>query len=291
VSRRVASIHADWLTLVEPSGPFLTLPVLRRVWPNGLDHLDSEARAEVRRHLAALDTADPGSTTTWVEWVLRDLLRYGPRLAAGPAIPGTLTHVVAEHATVLRPDYALVEPAGDGATRARMLMTVHPPGTRLDARLPGDRWSATPVERLALLCRATGVDLGLTTNATAWVLVWAPKDSAMGRATFSADLFSEEPVLLDAFTSVLGARRFFAAADGDRLERLLAESASAQADVTGKLGQQVRQAVELLVGAISRADREHEGGLLTEIEPHQVYEAAVSVLMRCVFLLYGLATK
>jgi hypothetical protein len=287
VSRRVASIHADWLTLVEPSGPFLTLPVLRRVWPNGLDHLNSEARAEVRRHLAALDTDDAGSTTTWLEWVLRDLLAYGQRLAAGPAVPGTLTHVVAEHAMVLRPDYALVEPAKDGATRARMLLTVYPPGTRLDARLPGDRWSATPVERLALLCRATGVEVGLTTNAMAWVLVWVPKDSAMGRATFSADLFSEEPVLLDAFTSVLGARRFFAAADGDRLEQLLEESASAQADVTGKLGQQVRQAVELLVGAISRADRDREGELLAGIEPHQVYEAAVSVLMRCVFLLYA----
>jgi hypothetical protein len=257
------------------------------VWPNGLDHLDSETRAEVRRHLAALDTDDAVSTTAWVEWVLRDLLAYGPRLAAGPAIPGTLTHVVAEHAMVLRPDYALVEPTGEGSTRTRMLIIVHPPSTRLDARLPGDRWSATPVERLALLCRATGVEVGLATNDMAWELVWAPRDSAMGRATFSADLFSEEPVLLDAFTSVLGARRFFAAADGDRLEDLLAESASAQAEVTGKLGQQVRQAVELLVGAISRADRERQGELLADIEPQQVYEAAVSVLMRCVFLLFA----
>jgi hypothetical protein len=176
---------------------------------------------------------------------------------------------------------------GDGATRARLLVTVHPPGTRLDARPPGDQWSATPIDRLALLCRATGVELGLATNAAAWVLVWAPRNAAMGKATFSADLFSEEPVLLDAFTSVLGARRFFAAAEGDRLEQLLAESASAQAEVTGKLGQQVRQAVELLVGAMSRANREHDGELLAGIEPHQVYEAAVGVLMRCVFLLYA----
>jgi hypothetical protein len=286
VSRRVAGVHADWLTIVEPSGPFLTLPVLRRVWPNGLDHLDAEARAEVRRQLAALDTDDAASVTAWVEWVLRDLLAYGPRLAAGPAVPQTLTHVVAEQTTILHPDYALMEPVGDGATRARLLVTVHPPGTRLDARPAGSQWASTPIDRMALLCRATGVDLGLVTNATAWVLVWAPRDSAMGRATFSADLFSEEPVLPDAFTSVLGARRFFAVADGDRLEQLLAESASAQAEVTGKLGQQVRQAVELLVSAMSRADRERDGELLAGITPHRVYEAAVGVLMRCVLLLY-----
>ena len=188
---------------------------------------------------------------------------------------------------MLRPDYALVEPAGGGATRARLLITVHPPGTRLDTGIPGDRWSATPIERAALLCRATGVELGLVTDATAWVLVWASPNSAMGRATFSSDLFSEEPVLLDAFTSVLGSRRFFAVADNDRLEQLLAGSVLAQAEVTGKLGQQVRQAVELLVRAMSRADQERHGELLTGIDPHLVYEAAVGVLMRCVFLLYS----
>ena len=276
-------MHADWLRLVEPNGPFLTLPVLRRVWPNGLDHLDADARAEVRRHLADLDLDVPSSITTWVEWVLTDLLAYGPRLQSGPQVSATLAHVVAEHGTVLRPDHVL----DDGSGHPRLLVTVHPPATRLDARPAGDRWSATPVERLASLCRATGVELGLATNALSWVLVWAPKGGASGSATFSADLFSEEPVLLDAFVSVLGARRFFAVAVPDRLDALLAESVSAQAEVTDKLGGQVRQAVELLVAAMSRADRDRHGELLADVDPHQLYEGAVSVLMRLVLLLYA----
>src|SRR5690606_21012240 len=197
---------------------FLTLPVLRRVWPNGLDHLDAEARAEVRRHLADLDLDDPASATAWIEWVLTDLLSYGRRTLSGPEVPATLAHVVAEHGAVLRPDHVLDDSNG----RARLLVTVHPPGNRLDARPAGDRWSASPVELLALLCRATGAQLGLATDATHWVLVWAPKDGASGTATCSADLFSEEPVLLDAFASVLGARRFFAVAETDQLEALLA---------------------------------------------------------------------
>ncbi len=279
----IAGTHADWLRLVEPNGPFLTLPVLRRVWPNGLDHLDADARAEVRRHLADLDLDDPASVTAWVEWVLTDLLSYGRRLQSGPQVPASLTHVVAEHGAVLRPDHVL----DDGSGRARLLVSVHPATSRLEARPVGDRWSASPVERLALLCRATGVELGLATNATSWVLVWAPKDGASGTATFSADLFSEEPVLLDAFTSVLGARRFFAVAKADQLEALLGESAAAQAEVTGKLGQQVRQAVELLVAAMSRADRDRHGALLADVEAHQVYESAVAVLMRLVLLLYA----
>jgi len=269
--------------LVEPNGPFLTLPVLRRVWPNGLDHLDADARAEVRLHLADLNPENPASVTAWVEWVLTDLLGYGRRLQSGPQVPGTLVHVVAEHGAVLRPDHVL----DDGAGKPRLLVTVQPPAVRLDARSVGDRWSATPVERLTLLCRATGVELGLVTNATSWVFVWAPKAGASGTATFSADLFSEEPVLLDAFTSVLGARRFFAVAEPDRLEALLLESASAQAEVTGKLGQQVREAVELLVTAMSRADRDRDGVLLAGVDSHLVYESAVAVLMRLVLLLYA----
>ena len=33
----VSRHHADWLSLVESSGPFLSLPVLLRAFPQGLD--------------------------------------------------------------------------------------------------------------------------------------------------------------------------------------------------------------------------------------------------------------
>ena len=34
--------HAEWLSLVEVSGPFLSLPVLLRVFPQGLDAHDAD---------------------------------------------------------------------------------------------------------------------------------------------------------------------------------------------------------------------------------------------------------
>ena len=187
------------------------------------------------------------------------VLPPGPRSA-------TLAHVVAEHATVLRPDYAL-EPVGDGATRARLLVTVHPPGTRLDARPAGDHWSATPIDRLPPVPghwrrarpgdQRHGVGLGV-----------GPAQRGHGEGDFQ-----RRSVLRGARPPRcfhLGPRSapvLRRAAEGDRLEQLLAESASAQAEVTGKLGQQVRQAVELLVGAMSRANRERDGELLAGIEP------------------------
>ena len=47
----------------------------------------------------------------------------------------------------------------------------------------------------------------------------------------------------------------------------------------------MRRATELLVNAISRANRDRGGALLAGVEPHEVYEAAVTVMMRAVFLL------
>ena len=78
-------------------------------------------------------------------------------------------------------------------------------------------------------------------------------------------------------------------ADGslDSLAALFAQSADAQAEVTNTLGTQVRQAVELLVGELSRLDRESAGTLLGAIAPRQIYRGALTVMMRLVFLLYA----
>ncbi len=53
----MAAHHAEWLSLMDVSGPFLSVPVLKEALPNGLDAHDPHIAAEVR---AALDEwADP----------------------------------------------------------------------------------------------------------------------------------------------------------------------------------------------------------------------------------------
>jgi methylase of polypeptide subunit release factors len=285
VKARVGAQHADWLTLVEPVGQFLTLPVLRRVFPAGLDVVDREQRIVTREWAAALDRSNPGEATAWIEHLLRDLLGWGPRLVTGPAVPDQLAFTVAEHQTTLRPEHALLDTSG----KARALVEVYPYPTSLDARIPGDRWAASPIERTATLCRALGVPIGIVTNARHVVLVHAPIGAVGGHGTWDTELFAEgaEASLMDAFVSLLGAKRFFAAAPGDRLEDLFTESANAQAELTSTLGLQVRRAVELLVASLSRADVEAEGRLLRGVAPQRVYEAATTVMMRLVFLLYA----
>lgn len=285
MSRAVSYRHADWLSLVEPNGSFVTLPVLNRAFPNGLDRTDPVLRQEARERRPEAPSDGP-TETAWVEWVLGKLLSWGTRLRAGPQVPATLTHIIGEHNTVLRPDYVLVEPM-DGHERVRALVCRWPEGTAFDIKLPGDRWSATPAERASLLCRAVGVPLAIVTDGEKWRLVWAPVEGVPGSATFLASLFSEEPAVLDAFVSMLSARRFFSVQPGDTIEALLHESAAAQEEVADQLGQQVRAATELLVASISRANRERDGDLLDGLSGSAIYEGTITVLMRLVFLLFA----
>ncbi|MGE3834537.1 MAG: DNA methyltransferase [Acidimicrobiia bacterium] len=289
----IAKFHAEWLNLIEINGPFLTLPVLNEHFRSGLEPTDVDLVAEL--HTAQREVEDdPTLHPVWTRWVVSRLLGFPDEvLREGAAIGPGLTHRVAEHAETLRPDLVVVDQADDGSDRARLLITVWPVGTDLTERPEGERWAASPIDRIAELCRATTVRLGLVTNGDAWTLVDAPTDGATGTATWDATLWAEERVTLDAFTTLLGVRRFFTVPDNETLEALLAQSANAEAEVTDQLGKQVRAAVELLVDAMSRADRDRGGSVFRELaqaeleqdlEPY-IYEAAVTVLMRLVFLL------
>ena len=91
-------------------------------------------------------------------------------------------------------------------------------------------------------------------------------------------------ITLRAFRSLLGMERFFGVPDGDTLESILAESAQNQQDVTDQLGYQVRRAVQVLIESLDQADQDHGRQLLGKIPETDLYEAALTVMMRLVFL-------
>ncbi|MEV7226959.1 DNA methyltransferase [Polymorphospora sp. NPDC051019] len=290
-----ATQHREWLSLVDISGPFLSLPVLRDTWP-GLDALDRPARHRLRlAHATWLDDRAAGQSA-WTDHVLRDLLGWRELLRDTGL--DRLAVDVAEHDTTIRPSFVLVEP-GPAATAdtvkpddVRLLGLVCPPGHQPTARVPGSAWAATYADRLAHLCRHHDVELGLATDGRFWTLVWAPRGKATTTAVFDAIAWPEtaERVVVRAFVSLLSRHRFFNVAEPQRLVKLLHASLENQEELTEALGVQVRQAVELLVAAIGRADvhdREHGGPGLRDVDAHDVYRGAVSVMMRIVFLLFA----
>ncbi|GAB3732803.1 Eco57I restriction-modification methylase domain-containing protein [Nocardiopsis nanhaiensis] len=308
--RDSAEQHRNWLDLVEVDGPFLTLPVLLEEWPNGLEPLPPEQRADLRRAHARWQRDVTGGQDAWVRYVLGDLLGWQDTLRTEGLEP--LAMEVAEHDTSVTPSFVLTTPdaaadagaaaeAGGGpeggpgevkADSVRLLGLVLPAGQVPTARVKGESWSAAPVDRLAKLCRHHGVELGLATDGRWWVLVWAPRGGVTTTVVFDAVLWPDqaERDVLYAFHSLLNRRRFFQVPEDETLVKLLAKSMDSQEEVTEALGVQVRQAVELLVSAIGRADtravaRGERG--LSHVDAHEVYRGAVSVMMRVVFLLFA----
>ena len=76
----IARHHAEWLSLLDISGPFLSLKVLTSALPQGLDAPDADVARELRlAYEEWLDStlgnrSDPAIHRTWVEWVLRRVL-------------------------------------------------------------------------------------------------------------------------------------------------------------------------------------------------------------------------
>jgi hypothetical protein len=282
--------HAEWLSLLEISGPFLSMPVLLRAFPQGLDALDTDLKSDLRVvYEEWLDNQgglqpDPAIHHAWVEWVLRRLLEMPDEVIRNGSddVGERFTVTVAEHGETLRPDFVIVEP--DDGTNGRALVQVVPPGQDLERRLKGSAWSASPATRMMTLLHATDVRLGLVTNGERWMLVDAPKDETTGFISWYAELWLDEPLTLRAFRTLLNVRRFFAVSDEETIEALLAESSSNQQDVTEQLGLQMRLAVEVLIQAIDLADQDRGRKLLAGMSVEALYEAALKVMMRLVFL-------
>jgi hypothetical protein len=280
----IARHHAEWLSLVEVSGPFLSMPVLLEAFRDGLEAHDPDHHRLLRLAHDEWEAKpnNPATHNAWVRFVLRKTLDYAPEaLLEGQAVPQTLHAEVAEQHEILKPDLVLKEPA---SSKPRLLIQTYPATQELTKPVPGVSWKASPDTRMTELLHATGVRLGLVTNGERWMLVDAPRGETTGYASWYATLWLEEPITLRAFRSLLGLHRFFGVDEKETLEELLKKSAANQQEVTDQLGYQVRKAVEVLIQSLDRADQDHGRELLRGVTEAELYEAALTVMMRLVFL-------
>ncbi|MCT7992560.1 BREX-1 system adenine-specific DNA-methyltransferase PglX [Laspinema olomoucense] len=290
--------HAEWLSLVEASGPFLNMDVLLQAFPQGLDSHDPDSFRTLKQAYQEWqeNRTDRAIHQIWIEWVLREVLEFPDEvLLTGQQVPAGLAVTIAEHQETLRPDWVVAHP---DTGKPRVLVQFVPPKQGLEKQMGGSRWMASPATQMMELLRGTGVALGLVTNGEHWMLVNAPRGGVellpgvkyqnpsptVSYISWYANLWIEEKVTLRAFRSLLGVRRFFGVEDEEILEALLAKSADSQEEVTNQLGFQVRKAVEVLVQKFDKIDQDRNRTLLKNISERELYEAALFVMMRLVFL-------
>lgn len=325
--RSTAQQHRQWLGLVDTEGPFLSVPVLTDLYPQGIPGMSRERREVLRAAKPALDRAwdtwdadrDSEATLTsyrhardaWVDTVLTEVLGWDGLWTTAQDRP-----VLAEtyraasdgiQAVTVTPTGALMRGEEVGA-----LVLVTDPADSL-REVGQDGWATSPIDRVAAMLRAPGstCSIGVVTDGRWWAMVSAPREGSAASGVVDCQTWVEEPATRDAFCELLSVRRLVGGTAAHRLPRLFEDSVLAAEEVTEALGTQVRSAVELIVSALSdalldAAEREtlanRESAESTEpgndmggetdsgpleVGPQEVYEAVVTVMMRCVFLLFA----
>ncbi|PUA82467.1 SAM-dependent methyltransferase [Nocardioides currus] len=302
-TRSVAELHEDWLAQVETEGPFLALPVVKDIWRDGVDRLgDADDRMvtfkqafvtwqrEVDDFALADRTPDALERyaevrNAWVDTVLDDLAGWNGLRHTADDLPATFEIRSPGEQVAVRPSGAL---KGRDADYAALFLVVEPTTSLRETGLDG--WAATEIDRMAMLLRKSHVEVGVVTDGQWWAIVWAKDGKPTGSGMVNALTWAEEPLLRDAFLTLLDQRRYRAKDPDQRLPRLFERSELEAEEITEALGTQVRRSVELLVQSFSEArlaaGRQGDPDPLAE-DPDEIYQAAVTVMMRVVFLLFA----
>lgn len=289
----------SWLEQFDVDGPFLSLPVAKGFWPSGVDRLgDADDRLVTFKQgftvwLRAYDQQSlekreqyAETARAWVDTVLDELAGWhGLRIGADELPAEFEIHSPGEQVRIRA--YGGLRGRENGEVAA-LLRVVSPSE---DLRGPGlDGWAATEIDRMAALLRQAGIPIGLVTDGRWWGIVWAEEGTATGSGIVDAVAWGEEPLLRDAFLTLIDQQLLRSKNPDHRLPRLLQRSELEAEEITEALGTQVRKSVELLVQAFSEtrllAAKNGEPDPLTE-KPDDVYQAAVTVMMRVVFLLFA----
>jgi hypothetical protein len=287
------NIHDEWLSLLDISGTFLAPPVLKEVYPQGLDALDGLKRKRLRQtyeewsdsYLAG-EKEFPKIHEAWIKEVLLSCLDYGHGgeqfLKSSQDIPPSLHCPITEYGVTLSPEYALVDSQRENPNL--ILVQTYPRDVDLNKLIKYEHYSATPIDQMVQLCRASQCRLGLVTNGENWVLIDAPVGSMSTSAGWQARLWIQETISLQSFVHLLGISRFFVATE-EQLPALIDRSLQYQDEVTSALGTQIQRAIEVLIQSLDKYDLESGRTLLHGVTERELYEAALTVMMRLVFLL------
>lgn len=284
----------EWLNLVETDGPFLSKSALKSFYPSGLPKADASVDdvnavfvSEHSRWMADWQTLSGDDYTIsrnrWVETVLRDLLEWGDFLNINPSAELGITSP--DGRVEVHPFATLEVVSG---VKAIVLVV----DKSDDLRTTGtDGWAADSIDRMSALLRASTATIGIVTDGRWWALVSAAPETTTASGVFDATWWrGEEKPNRDSFFALANISSIALGAPEKRLDLLFQESVASAEQITEALGDQVRRAVELVLQSMSDSHlRSRANGETSPLpaDARKVYEGAVTILMRVVFLLFA----
>jgi len=288
INKRIANRQHRWLSSVEITGVVLSEPVLADAGNfRSLDKAEIAAFRKQREiwNLPKGMVAGNGQLA-WINFILEDFLGLKDKgyWLVGASIPADRVVNLLEQQEVLRPTRVLLD---EGNTV--MLVLEVPREQSLDKSWLQDkgRWKASPTTKFERLLRETGVELGLLTNGEVWRLVVASPSETTSWMTWTVQTWNDDTITLAAFKDLLGESRFFAGPRNQVILELIKQSRQRQLDVADQLGNQVREALQILVHELDRIDVEAESQYLKGYSEAEVFESSIAFIMRLLFTLYA----
>jgi hypothetical protein len=295
--------HQEWLGYLQPFGLVVSAAALRDSQAHVNKNIISEQESLISLVHAA--SAEIGKRAEEPPKRIRDFPAFAQKILAwehrdlaggpsGPDIPASLETPLADYGEVLKPTYAIPDPANAGTWL--ILIEVLSGGTSLDevpeAEAHDKRWQASPQARFERLLRENQVPIGILTNGDVIRLVYSPRGESTGHLTFPVAAMLEVPgrPILAALHMLLSAERLFVVPTDQRLPALLQKSRKYQNEVSTKLAEQVLRALNELMRGFQSANEATQGELLRQVlqkAPEQVYGGLLTTLMRLVFILYA----
>ncbi|MBC3382975.1 DNA methyltransferase [Pseudomonas sp. SWRI179] len=287
-NKRVASRQHRWLSSVEITGVVLSEPVLADA--GNFRSLDKTEVAAFRKQREIWNLpkgmVEGNGQPAWISFILEDFLGLKDKnyWQVGAAIPVDKVANLHEQQEILRPSRVLLD-----EENAVMLVLEVPREQSLDKPWQQEkgRWKASPTTKFERLLREAGVELGLLTNGEAWRLVVASPSETTSWMTWTAQTWNDDPLTLAAFKDLLGESRFFAGPRDQVILELIKQSRKRQLDVADQLGNQVREALQILVHEFDRVDAELGGDYLRGYSEAEMFESSVAFIMRLLFTLYA----
>lgn len=176
----------------------------------------------------------------------------------------------------------------------QMLVWELPTNLNLDAaESETTAWHYPPTAKFERLLRETRVPMGLLANGERLRLVYCPPGHATGWIEFRVGYMATPAGrdMLSALRELLHADRVMGGMpDTPTTLELLEQSRERQADVTTRLGEQVREALQILLEGFEAAGHRDGTAALREAmrqEGNYVYEGLLNVMLRLIFALYA----
>jgi len=269
------NVHSDWLNLVELGGLILSEPVLLETFPNGFEYPEHYALKGIKTNFERLELNDDvNASRFFVDYIIEKVLGYKPYKEHN--IPDYSKCYLDEFAQDLKP-HRVAESAD---RRLHVYITSKNQSLKRNEQTDG-RWKASPIVKMQRLLQETNHHFGLVTNGYEFILIYRPEEGGFSSIGFDMEFMLQEPAVLGAFIGVLEPENF-----KDLLE-LAKQSYENQLEVTDKLGEQVRNAVERFVWALDHSDIDSEHKLLKDETNESIYEMAIAAIMRSIFILYA----